>query len=137
MNTITLQIAATPRNLMRLAMAFGDEIDDLIGSEEVPAVMTSGQKPQAVTKMAVVHDEERHKAEPKDPAAEESVQAAPDPQPEKKITLSEIRELGVRLTKAKKVTELKEAINSFGADSLGGVEEKDYAALYEKMEAIA
>ena len=137
MNTITLQIAATPRNLMRLAQAFGDEIDDLIGSEDVPAVMTAGQKPQEVTKMAVVHEEERHTAEPKDPAAEESVQAAPDPQPEKKVSRSDVRALGVKLTKAGKVTELKEAINSFGANTLGDVEEKDFAALYEKLEAIA
>ena len=137
MNTITLQIAATPRNLMRLAQAFGDEIDDLIGAEDVPAVMTAGQKPQEVTKMAVVHEEERHAAEPKDPAAEESVQAAPDPQPEKKVSRSDVRALGVKLTKAGKVTELKEAINSFGAKSLGDVEEKDFAALYEKLEAIA
>ena len=36
MNTITLTIAATPANLMKLAQAFGDSIDAVIGAEDVP-----------------------------------------------------------------------------------------------------
>ena len=36
MNTITLTIAATPSNLMKLAQAFGDSIDGILGAEDVP-----------------------------------------------------------------------------------------------------
>lgn len=55
---------------------------------------------------------------------------------ETKITKTELRALGLELTKSGKSVELKEALKEFGAAKLSSVKEEDYDALYERLEAL-
>ena len=89
MNTITLTIAATPANLMKLAQAFGDSIDGILGAEDVPVTQYQDKvrTPEgSETKPGEIH--------PKDPEAEQALadpvpkpeepKAQPEPKPEEK-----------------------------------------------------
>ena len=57
----------------------------------------------------------------------------PEPEPAKQITKTELRALGVELTKAGKQVELAAALGKFGANKLSEVKESDYEALYKEL----
>lgn len=127
MNTITLTIAATPDNLKKLAMAFGDEIDETLSKDHIPAHRKStGPNPPGTPVVKSVEIPES-KEEP-----------APEPvqEPEKTVTLSDIRAKASVLTKGEHRAELKALLDQFGAARVTELRESDYAAFYKGLEAI-
>lgn len=130
MNTITLTIAATPANLMKLAQAFGDSIDGILGAEDVPVVQYQDKvmTPEgAETKPGRI--------QPKDPEAE---QALADPEPEKPaVTKTDVRQKALELTKAGETAKVEEVFARFGAKKFTQLKESDYADVLEALEAVS
>lgn len=130
MNTITLTIAATPSNLMKLAQAFGDSIDGILGAEDVPVTQYQDKvrTPEgAETKMGEI--------QPKDPEAE---QALADPEPEKPaVTKTDVRQKALELTKAGQTAKVEEVFARFGAKKFTQLKESDYADVLEALEAVS
>lgn len=130
MNTITLTIAATPSNLMKLAQAFGDSIDGILGAEDVPVTQYQDKvrTPEgAETKMGEI--------QPKDPEAE---QALADPEPEKPaVTKTDVRQKALELTKAGETAKVEEVFGRFGAKKFTQLKESDYADVLEALEAVS
>lgn len=130
MNTITLTIAATPSNLMKLAQAFGDSIDGILGAEDVPVTQYQDKvrTPEgAETKMGEI--------QPKDPEAE---QALADPEPEKPaVTKTAVRQKALELTKAGETAKVEEVFGRFGAEKFTQLKESDYADVLEALEAVS
>lgn len=121
MNKITLTLDLTPRNL-DLLKAFCDETDATIkvskSEEEKP-------KTKKTTKKAAAK------------ATEEAL--APEPVKEEKkesISLTDVRAVALKLSKAGKQDALKEAFAIFGAKKLSDVKPEDYPALMEELKAI-
>ncbi len=143
MNTITLTIAATPDNLIKLAQAFGDSIDDVIGADDVPSINKAGTRTdQTVSAAEIRHDErpvrpapaaaaEKPAPQPEDPTVPKEEPAA------KVVTLADLRQKGLDLTHAGKSDQLAAALDDFGAKKLSQVAEGDYAALMAKLEAAS
>lgn len=125
MNTITLTIAATPDNLKKLAMAFGDEIDETLSKDHIPAhrKSTGPNPPGTPVVKSVEIPEEKAEPEPKTEA-------------EQTVTLSDIRAKASVLTKGEYRTELKALLDQFGAARVTELRESDYAAFYKGLEAI-
>ena len=108
MNTITLTIAATPANLMKLAQAFGDSIDGILGAEDVPVTQY-----QDKVKTPEGAETKPGRIQPKDPEAE---QALADPEPEKPaVTKTDVRQKALELTKAGETAKVEEVFAGFGA----------------------
>lgn len=127
MNTITLTIAATPDNLKKLAMAFGDEIDETLSKDHIPAHRKStGPNPPGTPVVKSV-DIPEEKAEP---------EPEPKTEAEQTVTLSDIRAKASVLTKGEHRTELKALLDQFGAARVTELRESDYAAFYKGLEAI-
>lgn len=130
MNTITLTIAATPSNLMKLAQAFGDSIDGILGAEDVPVTQYQDKvrTPEgAETKMGEI--------QPKDPEVE---QALADPEPEKPaVTKTDVRQKALELTKAGETAKVEEVFARFGAKKFTQLKESDYADVLEALEAVS
>ena len=130
MNTITLTIAATPSNLMKLAQAFGDSIDGILGAEDVPVThyQDKVRTPEgAETKMGEI--------QPKDPEVE---QALADPEPEKPaVTKTDVRQKALELTKAGETAKVEEVFARFGAKKFTQLKESDYADVLEALEAVS
>lgn len=134
MNTITLTIAATPANLMKLAQAFGDSIDAVIGAEDVPVT-------QYQDKLRTPDGSEMKPGEikptdmqPKDPAAEEAVAQAPET-PE--VTKTEVRQKALELTKEGQTAKVEEVFGRFGAKKFTQLKESDYAEVLKALEAVS
>lgn len=130
MNTITLTIAATPANLMKLAQAFGDSIDAVIGAEDVPVT-------QYQDKLRTPEGSETKpgRIQPKDPEAE---QALADPEPEKPaVTKTDVRQKALELTKAGETAKVEEVFARFGAKKFTQLKESDYADVLEALEAVS
>ena len=130
MNTITLTIAATPSNLMKLAQAFGDSIDAVIGAEDVPVT-------QYQDKLRTPEGSETKpgRIQPKDPEAE---QALADPEPEKPaVTKTDVRQKALELTKAGETAKVEEVFARFGAKKFTQLKESDYADVLEALEAVS
>lgn len=130
MNTITLTIAATPSNLMKLAQAFGDSIDAVIGAEDVPVT-------QYQDKLRTPEGSETKpgRIQPKDPEAE---QALADPEPEKPaVTKTDVRQKALELTKAGETAKVEEVFGRFGAKKFTQLKESDYADVLEALEAVS
>ena len=130
MNTITLTIAATPSNLMKLAQAFGDSIDAVIGAEDVPVT-------QYQDKLRTPEGSETKpgRIQPKDPEAE---QALADPEPEKPaVTKTDVRQKALELTKAGQTAKVEEVFGRFGAKKFTQLKESDYADVLEALEAVS
>lgn len=81
----------------------------------------------------------------KAPAAEETPAPAETPKTEESkpasapaatVTKTDIRAIATAISKAGKKTELKAALEAFGATKLSDVSEADYPALKERLEAI-
>ena len=87
-----------------------------------------------VTKLAALQDFLTAEAIPAEPP-EAYMAHAPkaEPEPAKQITKTELRALGVELTKAGKQVELAAALGKFGAKKLSEVKESDYEALYKEL----
>lgn len=132
MNTITLTIAATPANLMKLAQAFGDSIDGILGAEDVPVTQYQDKvrTPEgSETKPGEIH--------PKDPEAEQAL-ADPGPKPEKPaVTKTEVRQKALELTKAGETAKVEEVFGRFGAKKFTQLKESDYAQVLEALEAVS
>lgn len=130
MNTITLTIAATPANLMKLAQAFGDSIDGILGAEDVPVT-------QYQDKLRTPEGSETKpgRIQPKDPEAE---QALADPEPEKPaVTKTDVRQKALELTKAGETAKVEEVFARFGAKKFTQLKESDYADVLEALEAVS
>lgn len=127
MNTITLTIAATPDNLKKLAMAFGDGIDETLSKDHIPAhrKATGPNPPGTPVVKSVEIPEEKAEPEPE-----------PKTESEKTVTLSDIRAKASVLTKGEHRTELKALLDQFGAARVTELRESDYAAFYKGLEAI-
>lgn len=134
MNTITLTIAATPANLMKLAQAFGDSIDAVIGAEDVPVT-------QYQDKLRTPEGSETKPGEirPKDPAAEEAVaQSIEDAQQSsREVTKTEVRQKALELTKAGQTAKVEEVFGRFGAKKFTQLKESDYAEVLKALEAVS
>jgi len=134
MNTITLTIAATPANLMKLAQAFGDSIDAVIGAEDVPVTQYQDKlrtPDGSETKPGEIKPTDM---QPKDPAAEEAVVQAPE-MPE--VTRTEVRQKALELTKAGQTAKVEEVFGRFGAKKFTQLKESDYAQVLEALEAVS
>jgi len=134
MNTITLTIAATPANLMKLAQAFGDSIDAVIGAEDVPVTKYQDKlrtPDGSETKPGEIRPED---PQPKDPAAEEAVAQAPE-MPE--VTKTDVRQKALELTKAGQTAKVEEVFGRFGAKKFTQLKESDYAQVLEALEAVS
>ena len=130
MNTITLTIAATPSNLMKLAQAFGDSIDGILGAEDVPVTQYQDklQTPEG-------SETKPGRIQPKDPEAE---QALADPVPEKPaVTKTDVRQKALELTKAGETAKVEEVFARFGAKKFTQLKESDYADVLEALEAVS
>lgn len=130
MNTITLTIAATPANLMKLAQAFGDSIDGILGAEDVPVTQYQDklQTPEG-------SETKPGRIQPKDPEAE---QALADPVPEKPaVTKTDVRQKALELTKAGETAKVEEVFARFGAKKFTQLKESDYADVLEALEAVS
>lgn len=132
MNTITLTIAATPANLAKLAQAFGDSIDTIIGAEDVPATQYKHELESEAGEKII----RARYAQPKDPAAEEAVAAAPEPE-KPAVTKTEVRQKALELTKAGETAKVEEVFGKFGATKFTQLKESDYADVLEALEAVS
>lgn len=132
MNTITLTIAATPANLMKLAQAFGDSIDGILGAEDVPVTQYQDKlrTPEgSETKPGMI--------QPKDPEAEQAL-VDPVPAPEKPaVTKTDVRQKALELTKAGETAKVEEVFGRFGAKKFTQLKESDYADVLEALEAVS
>ena len=108
MNTITLTIAATPSNLMKLAQAFGDSIDGILGAEDVP----------------VTHYQDKVRT----PEGAETKPA---------VTKTDVRQKALELTKAGETAKVEEVFARFGAKKFTQLKESDYADVLEALEAVS
>ena len=130
MNTITLTIAATPANLMKLAQAFGDSIDGILGAEDVPVTQY-----QDNLRTPEGSETKPGRIQPKDPEAE---QALADPEPEKPaVTKTDVRQKALELTKAGQTAKVEEVFGRFGAKKFTQLKESDYADVLEALEAVS
>ena len=130
MNTITLTIAATPSNLMKLAQAFGDSIDGILGAEDVPVTQY-----QDKVRTPEGSETKPGRIQPKDPEAE---QALADPEPEKPaVTKTDVRQKALELTKAGETAKVEEVFARFGAKKFTQLKESDYADVLEALEAVS
>ena len=133
MNTITLTIAATPANLMKLAQAFGDSIDGILGAEDVPVTQYQDKlrTPEgSETKPGRIH-------QPTDPEAEQAL-ADPEPAQEKPaVTKTDVRQKALELTKAGETAKVEEVFGRFGAKKFTQLKESDYADVLEALEAVS
>ena len=130
MNTITLTIAATPANLMKLAQAFGDSIDGILGAEDVPVTQY-----QDKVRTPEGSETKPGRIQPKDPEAE---QALADPEPEKPaVTKTDVRQKALELTKAGQTAKVEEVFGRFGAKKFTQLKESDYADVLEALEAVS
>lgn len=139
MNTITLTIAATPANLMKLAQAFGDSIDAVIGAEDVPVTQYQDKlrtPDGSETKPGEIKPTDM---QPKDPAAEEAVaQSIEDTQQSsREVTKTEVRQKALELTKAGQTEKVEEVFGRFGAKKFTQLKESDYAQVLEALEAVS
>ena len=129
MNTITLTIAATPSNLMKLAQAFGDSIDGILGAEDVPVTHYQDKI------LPYFRNRKIGEIQPKDPEAE---QALADPEPEKPaVTKTKVRQKALELTKAGETAKVEEVFGRFGAKKFTQLKESDYADVLEALEAVS
>lgn len=130
MNTITLTIAATPANLMKLAQAFGDSIDGILGAEDVPVTQY-----QDKVRTPEGSETKPGRIQPKDPEAE---QALADSAPEKPaVTKTDVRQKALELTKAGETAKVEEVFARFGAKKFTQLKESDYADVLEALEAVS
>lgn len=136
MNTITLTIAATPANLKKLAQAFGESIDAVIGAEDVPVTQYQDKlrTPEgSEMKPGEIRPED---PQPKDPAAEEAVAQAPEPE-KLEVTKTEVRQKALELTKAGQTAKVEEVFGRFGAKKFTQLKESDYAEVLKALEAVS
>lgn len=140
MNTITLTIAATPDNLKRLAEAFGEIIDETLPGDAVPA------KRYAADAKTPGGPDVRS-TEIKDPTVPEIAETgaketetsakAPENVADRKITESDLRSLGIRLTQGGHSKEVKALLQKYDAPKITKLREEQFAPFYAELEALA
>lgn len=137
MNTITLTIAATPDNLKRLAEAFGETIDETLPGDAVPAKRYAADA-------KIPGGPDVRSAEIQDPTVPETVAKAPETgakKPEnvadRKITESDLRSLGIRLTQGGHSKEVKALLKKYDAPKITKLREEQFAPFYAELEALA
>ena len=134
MNTITLTIAATPDNLKRLAAAFGDCIDETLPGNAVPAHRISADRDPEKNKPVIKSAEIQASPLPEMP---ENGAKEPENGAKCEITQSVLRNLGLGLLHKGKNKEIKEILKEYGVPKLTELPEEHYAAVYERLEALA
>lgn len=141
MNTITLTIAATPDNMRRLAEAFGECIDETLKADDIPAHRVPAHREEigpevriqnADVPPAPVSENTENEVKPPETLAE-SVKNEDN----RVITLSDLRSLGVKLTKEGKTQEIRALLDKYEAPKITELKEADYKAFYSELEAIA
>ena len=116
-------------------------LQDFLTAEAIPADTEVSAERVAAYQAAVPVPEEpavvaggAGVTEPPEAYMAHAPKAEPGPAAEKKqITKTELRALGVELTKAGKQDELAAALGKFGAKKLSEVKESDYEALYKEL----
>ena len=103
---------------------------DQTGIRKVPAMAVPSVEPVKAPVVKTEPVEEPKKAEEK-PSVEETKEEPVAPA-QKTYSLAEVRAKLAELTKGGKKAQVKELLNSFGAEKLTDVKEEDYAALMEK-----
>lgn len=143
MNTITLTIAATPDNLKRLADAFGEIIDetlpgDAIAAQRMSATADAKTKNVPVKKSVKIEDPtvpEIAETGAKEP--ENVTKEAEIAKKERKITESDLRSLGLRLTQGGHSKEVKALLQKYNAPRITKLSEDQFEPFYEELEALA
>ena len=144
MNTITLTIAATPDNLKRLAEAFGEIIDETLPGDAVPAkryaadAKIPGGPDVRSTEIKDPTVPEPVAKEPENVAKEpETGEKAPENVADRKITESDLRSLGIRLTQGGHSKEVKALLKKYDAPKITKLREEQFAPFYAELEALA
>lgn len=119
MNKITLTLDLTPKNL-DLLKAFCDETN---ATAKVSKTDEEKPKTKKATKKTAKPDDETPA-----PAKEDKKES---------VTLTDVRAVALKLSKAGKQDALKEAFANFGAKKLSDVNADDYPALIEELNAIS
>lgn len=135
MNTITLTIAATPDNLKRLVVAFGDCIDENFPKDAMPArrIMSTGPAEKTVESAEIRMPETV--AKPAENVAEEPETAVKPEGPAH--TLTELRAKAAALVKNGHRDEIKALLQQFNAPKVPELKPEDYDRFFEGLEAIA
>ncbi|MCD7958190.1 MAG: hypothetical protein LUF89_01345 [Ruminococcus sp.] len=143
--TVTLDLTAETLKVLKLLIpqASGKSTavksDDILGQmileefiKDNPEELETTGKDKKPAKCAATKDK---KAAPKEaPAEEEKPAPAPAPAPAPEVTLTDVRSVALKLSKAGRQKELKEIFAKYGADKLSGIATENYAALLADLE---
>lgn len=115
MEKIKVVLELTPKEMMRVAEYLEDRLHApaYVNEPKAPA----GHKPDPEPEEKNPEPEEKTPEKPADPA----------------VTLSDLRALGLELTKAGKSKDLKAILADFGAQKLSQVDEKSFADLATRL----
>lgn len=139
--TVTLDLTAETLEVLKLLIPQASGKSTAVKSDDVPGQMTLEEfvkdnpeeseatgKDKKPAKRAAAKDK---KAAPKEaPAEEEKPASAPAPE----VTLTDVRSVALKLSKAGRQKELKEIFAKYGADKLSGIAAENYAALLADLE---
>jgi len=107
-------------------------IEHLATAIEGKEVATATPKPSAEPAKPV---KEAKPAKPEKPAEPEKEEAEPEATPAE-VTLTELREVGKKILKARKSAEMRDVLESLGAESLTTLDESKYEEVLPKLEAL-
>ncbi|MCC8047072.1 MAG: hypothetical protein LIP12_16570 [Clostridiales bacterium] len=144
--TVTLDLTAETLEALKLLIPQASGKSTAVKSDDVPGQMTleefikdnpeeaeTASKDKKPAKRAAAKDK---KAAPKEAPAEEE-KPAPAPAPAPEVTLTDVRSVALKLSKAGRQKELKEIFAKYGADKLSGIAAENYAALLADLEEKA
>ncbi|MCD8011977.1 MAG: hypothetical protein LUG99_02135 [Lachnospiraceae bacterium] len=139
--TVTLDLTAETLEVLKLLIPQASGKSTAVKSDDVPGQMTLEEfikdnpeeteetgKDKKPAKRTAAKDK---KAAPKEAPVEEE-KPAPAPAPE--VTLTDVRSVALKLSKAGRQKELKEIFAKYGADKLSGIAAENYAALLADLE---
>lgn len=127
--TVEIKITYDPSS-ETLNQAIASLIEDHQANMVIPGQLTLFENPQPDAPQEKTKAPAEKKQE--EPVKQEESKAAPAAQ----VSKTDIRAIATALSKAGKKAELKAALEAFGATKLSDVNEADYPALKEKLEAV-
>ncbi len=142
--TVTLDLTAETLEVLKLLVPQASGKSTAAKSDDVPGQMTLEEfikdnpeeseatgKDKKPAKRAAAKDK---KAAPKEVPAEEEKPAPSPAAPAPEVTLTDVRSVALKLSKAGRQKELKEIFAKYGADKLSGIAAENYAALLADLE---
>ncbi|MCD7803542.1 MAG: hypothetical protein LUH03_00095 [Oscillospiraceae bacterium] len=146
--TVTLDLTAETLEVLKLLIPQASGKSTAVKGDDVPGQMTLEEfikdnpeeteapgKDKKPAKRTAAKDK---KPAPKEaPAEEEKPAPAPAPVPAPEVTLTDVRSVALKLSKAGRQKELKEIFAKYGADKLSGIAAENYAALLADLEEKA